>query len=453
MNTGEVVAGDPAPGPAARDGRRRQRRRAARAGGRRRRGPARRARPTGWSRRGRSVEPVEPLDLKGKAEPRPRVPARSRSRRRAGGTSATSTRRWSGATRSSSGSCSRRFERRGRRAHVAPVHAARPGGRREVPAGRRVPRRARERRARPARAVPVVRRGHHVLRRSPRSCAHAAGIGDGRRRDDRRDRGRGCSSATPTTATRIARLVGGLFGLVRAAPAPRTRPGRSASSSSTSPRTRPLVVVFDDIHWAEPPLLDLIEHLADWTRDAPMLLLCVARPELLERRPGWGGGKMNATTILLEPLAGDEAERAAREPARRRGPAERRARADPRGGRGQPAVRRGDARDADRRRAAPLRRAGCGARRTTSRDLTVPPTIQALLAARLDRLDAEERAVIERGAVEGKVFHAGAVHVARARAPARAGAAAPAHARSQGADPARPGASSPARTRSGSGTC
>ncbi|MGH2943148.1 MAG: ATP-binding protein, partial [Solirubrobacteraceae bacterium] len=66
-------------------------------------------------------------------------------------------------------------------------------------------------------------------------------------------------------------------------------------------RERPLVVVFDDIHWGEPTFLDLIEHLADWTRDAAVLVLCIARQELLEIRPGWGGGKMNATSILLEP--------------------------------------------------------------------------------------------------------------------------------------------------------
>ena len=72
-------------------------------------------------------------------------------------------------------------------------------------------------------------------------------------------------------------------------------------------RAGPLVVVFDDIHWAEPTFLDLIEHLADWTRDASVLLLCVARPELLEIRTGWSGGKMNATSILLEPLAADDA--------------------------------------------------------------------------------------------------------------------------------------------------
>ncbi|MEX2204046.1 MAG: adenylate/guanylate cyclase domain-containing protein, partial [Actinomycetota bacterium] len=67
-------------------------------------------------------------------------------------------------------------------------------------------------------------------------------------------------------------------------------------------RDRPVIVVFDDIHWAEPTFLDLIEHLADWTREAVVLLVCVARPELLEVRPAWGGGKMNATSILLEPL-------------------------------------------------------------------------------------------------------------------------------------------------------
>ena len=54
-------------------------------------------------------------------------------------------------------------------------------------------------------------------------------------------------------------------------------------------RERPLVLVFEDIHWAEPTLLDLIEHLADWTRDAQLLLLCLARPELLDERPAWGG--------------------------------------------------------------------------------------------------------------------------------------------------------------------
>src|SRR5207253_8483293 len=71
---------------------------------------------------------------------------------------------------------------------------------------------------------------------------------------------------------------------------------------------RPLIVVLDDVHWGEPTLLDLVVHIADWSREAPILLLCLARPEFLDSRPGWGGGKMNAATILLEPLSEQEAE-------------------------------------------------------------------------------------------------------------------------------------------------
>ena len=71
---------------------------------------------------------------------------------------------------------------------------------------------------------------------------------------------------------------------------------------------RPLVCVFDDLHWGEETFLDLVEHAADLSRDAPILLLCMARPELLDRRTGWAGGKVNATTVLLEPLAREETE-------------------------------------------------------------------------------------------------------------------------------------------------
>src|SRR5436190_275618 len=68
----------------------------------------------------------------------------------------------------------------------------------------------------------------------------------------------------------------------------------------------PVVCLFDDIHWGEPTFLDLIEHVADLSRDAPILLLCIARPELHDRRPAWGGGKLNATSIQLEPLTEGE---------------------------------------------------------------------------------------------------------------------------------------------------
>ena len=91
-------------------------------------------------------------------------------------------------------------------------------------------------------------------------------------------------------------------------PPARRSPGRSASSSKVVASLRPLVCVFDDLHWGEPTFLDLVEHVADFARDAPILLLCMARPELLDRRTGWGGGKVNATTVLLEPLAPNETE-------------------------------------------------------------------------------------------------------------------------------------------------
>ncbi len=171
---------------------------------------------------------------------------------------------------------------------------------------------------------------------------------------------------------------------------------------------RPVVVVFDDIHWAEPTFLDLIEHLADWTRDAALLLLCVARPELLEVRTNWGGGKLNATTILLEPLPDEQASqlvdnllgRADIPPVARRRILE--------ASEGNPLFVEemlGMLIDDG------LLRFEDGSWRPVEdlADVTVPPTIQLLLAARLDRLDSEERGVIERGSVEGKVFHAGAV--------------------------------------------
>jgi class 3 adenylate cyclase len=158
-------------------------------------------------------------------------------------------------------------------------------------------------------------------------------------------------------------------------------------------RDRSLILVIDDLQWAEPPMLDLIEHIADWSRDVPILLLCIARPELLDRRPGWGGGKLNATSVLLEPLMAAEAEQLAdllladlKLDAETRWHILAMAEGNPLFLEEMAAL----ARDAD------------GAVR-------VPPTIRALLQARLDLLNDAERTVIERGAVEGKVFHRGSV--------------------------------------------
>ncbi len=108
---------------------------------------------------------------------------------------------------------------------------------------------------------------------------------------------------------------------------------------------RPQVVVIDDLQWAEPVFIDLVEHIADFSRDAPIFLLCVARTELLDVRPGWGGGKLNATSLLLEPLGADECDELMEHARHRCAPRRGAARADHGGISRQPALRRGDARD------------------------------------------------------------------------------------------------------------
>ncbi len=156
----------------------------------------------------------------------------------------------------------------------------------------------------------------------------------------------------------------------------------------------PVVVVFDDIHWAEPAFLDLIEHVADLSRAAPLLLLCLARPELLERRPGWGGGKLNATTVLLEPLSATQTdellERLLGEATLDEELRER-------------------IRDAAEGNPLFVEEMVAFVEASGDSEVTVPGTIQALLAARLDQLEPAERGVLERGSVEGRVFHRGAV--------------------------------------------
>jgi class 3 adenylate cyclase/tetratricopeptide (TPR) repeat protein len=157
---------------------------------------------------------------------------------------------------------------------------------------------------------------------------------------------------------------------------------------------RPLVAVFDDLHWGEPTFLDLVEQVADLSRGAPVFLLCIARPELLERRPAWGGGKLNATTALLEPLNSDEADELIE-------------RLLPPGAVTGPALR---ARALEAAAGNPLFLEEIAAVAVSSGgSVSVPPTIQALLAARLDQLEPGERRMLERGAVEGNSFHRGAV--------------------------------------------
>ncbi len=160
----------------------------------------------------------------------------------------------------------------------------------------------------------------------------------------------------------------------------------------------PVVVVFDDIHWGEPAFLDLVEHVADFSREAPILLLCMARPELLDRRQSWGGGKLNATNVLLEPLGTDEAAELLTSLLPAQVEAGLRNRILEAAGGNPLFVEEMVAMVAERQ-------AGNG----ELAEITVPPTIQALLAARLDQLDPHERVVLERGSVEGNIFHRGVV--------------------------------------------
>jgi class 3 adenylate cyclase/tetratricopeptide (TPR) repeat protein len=158
---------------------------------------------------------------------------------------------------------------------------------------------------------------------------------------------------------------------------------------------QPLVVYFDDLQWAEPTFLDLVEHIADWSRDAPIFLLCAARPELLDLRPAWGGGKLNASSLLLESLSSDESALLVGQLLEQLELDELIRARIVEAAEGNPLF--------VEEMVAMVREDGDG------EDLVVPPTIHALLQARLDRLGGDERTVIERGAVEGKVFHRGAV--------------------------------------------
>jgi class 3 adenylate cyclase/tetratricopeptide (TPR) repeat protein len=152
-----------------------------------------------------------------------------------------------------------------------------------------------------------------------------------------------------------------------------------------------LICVLDDLHWGDETFLDLVEHFVDLARDAPILLLCLARPELLDLRPSWAARKRNAVTVDLEPLDAAESDQLLDV----LGVWER-------GLRGRiTAAAEGNPLFVEEM-VALVRESGLLEPR-------MPPTIHALLAARLDQLDAGERSVLERGAVEGRIFHRSAV--------------------------------------------
>ncbi len=162
-----------------------------------------------------------------------------------------------------------------------------------------------------------------------------------------------------------------------------------------------LVLVFEDLHWADDGLLDFVDHLVEWAGRLPMLIVCTARPELLERRPGWGGGKLNATTLSLSPLSDEDTARLFAALL------------------GKPVL------EAEQQQVL-LSRAGGNplyaeqfahmvSEGADPAGAHVPENVQGIIAARLDRLPAAEKSLLQAAAVFGKVFWRGGLADGRAR--------------------------------------
>jgi tetratricopeptide (TPR) repeat protein len=170
----------------------------------------------------------------------------------------------------------------------------------------------------------------------------------------------------------------------------------------------PVVVIVEDLHWAQPALLAVLEEICDWSRDAAIMVLGLARPEFLDDRPQWGGGKLNATSVLLTPLEDDVCEALLRELLDGGVLPVAASRQVIKAAGGNPLFLEQllsmllddgsfECHEGEWRVARELD------------EIPVPPSISALLAARLDRLNAEERQVLESASVVGQSFYAGAV--------------------------------------------
>jgi class 3 adenylate cyclase len=158
----------------------------------------------------------------------------------------------------------------------------------------------------------------------------------------------------------------------------------------------PAVLVFEDLHWADDGLLDFLDDAVDWLRGVPLLLVGTARPELLEQRPGWGGGKPNATTISLQSLPDEDATRLISTLMQ------------------QPLQLADDQRTLLERAGGNPLFAEQYVRMLSERGLTgeLPESVQGVIAARLDALPRPEKELLHEAAVHGKVFWLGGVATA-----------------------------------------
>ncbi len=164
---------------------------------------------------------------------------------------------------------------------------------------------------------------------------------------------------------------------------------------------QPLILLFEDIHWAEQPLLDLIEHLADWVR-APVLIVCLARPELLDARPGWGGGRVRSTAIELDPLSEEESEELVEQLLDQlAGAAGERPGSLPR-----EALERAEGNPLFVEETIRMFIESGTSEYSSDR---VPDTLQALIAARIDHLAPGAKTLLQRASVVGRVFWRGAL--------------------------------------------
>ncbi len=157
----------------------------------------------------------------------------------------------------------------------------------------------------------------------------------------------------------------------------------------------PTVLVFEDLHWADDDLLDFVDHLVDWGTGVPLLVVCTGRPELLERRPGWGGGKPNALTLSISPLSDEETARLLASLLDRAVlPADLQASLLARAG-GNPLYAEQFAR--------------LIAETERGEELPLPENVQGIIAARLDGLPLVEKQLLQDAAVLGKIFWLDAV--------------------------------------------